>query len=217
MEKFIGKHFFMGLLVLVFLPGCGCRVIQWGKDWCNQGSNVPNLYGAAACYLRSISVYDQFTTLAMFDALWLSDEVRTMYVNMCAYKTCKTQDQRDTILRRQLAENEHYISFYVISLYEVPLKEKEGVWTISLEVDDACYMPVEVKAVDLSPEYEAIFGKRLTCFKVPYIVRFDAYDTNKCALITSTTKSIKLIFRSVIKECCVEWCLCHSQNCEVPS
>lgn len=209
MEKIIGKRLLLVLIVLAFLPGCGCRIIQWGKDWCNQGSNAPSLYGQAACYLQSVSVYDQFTTLAMFDVLWLSDEVRTMYVNMCAYKTCKTDAQRDTILRRQLAENEHYISFFVLSLYEVPLREKESAWTITLEIDGMCYTPVEVKAVDLSPEYEAIFEKRLTRFKVPYIVQFEAHDSNKCPLISSSTQSIRLVFRSVIKECCVEWCLCH--------
>lgn len=200
------QRFLLAVLVLG-LPGCGCRVIDWAEDVFYQGTKLEQSAAAAQAYLKSIVVYDEFTTQAMFDALWLSDAVRTYYVDLCALKYGKSDEQREQNLRRQLAENEHFIMFYVLSLYDFPLKEKEAMWSLFLEINGNFYAPVELKSVDLTPEYKKIFGKSFSRFKVPYLVKFNALDIDNKPLITQETSHIALHFRSNEKETMLAWAI----------
>jgi hypothetical protein len=196
-----------GWLIVLFLPGCGCRVFDWARDSIHQGLPLPDHTSKAYDYVRSVSLYDQFTLLASFDALWLSDVVRTAYADICALKTGKNEEQKNAFLRRQLAENEHFIIFYVLSLYEVPLREKDASWGIFLSIDGVQYAPTVIKAIDMAPEYEAFFGESFTRFKVAYEVVFNANDMNGCLLMNEQTKYIELVFRSVDKEGSLSWIL----------
>ena len=152
-----------------------------------------------------MTVYDQLTTVAMFNVLWLSDTVRTTYVDLNALKYGKTPEQKRATLRRQLAENTHFITFYVAVPYELVLGDKNSRWSISLDIDGKSYLPIETKIIDLNPEYKSIFGKKFTRFKNAYMVRFDAKDVQERPLITSDTEQLKLYFRSTKKEVILSW------------
>ena len=146
------------LFFLVTLSGCG-RVVQWGKDNFYQGEDVKKYSKIPRDYLRSVVAYDQFMTQAVFDAIWLSDAVRTAYVDAFALRTGKSDEQKNMLLRRELEENNHYIGFYVLSLYNIPLGDPLGDWSVYLKIDDAIYQPVEIKYVDLNSEYKTFFGR----------------------------------------------------------
>ena len=192
------------MIVLLLLPSCG-RMIDWGTRTFVQAPSLQASISAAQKYIRSVTSYDQLTTRARFDVLWLSDDVRINYANLFALKFGKTEEQRKTFLRRQLEENNHFISFYVMSLHEHPLGDTNSEWTLFLQIDDKYYAPIEIKSVELSPEYIHIFGKKYNRFKVPYSVKFDAKDINDEFLITSETKNITLHCRSVISEATFVW------------
>ena len=49
-------------------------------------------------YIRSVTMYDQLTTRARFDVLWLSDDVRVNYTNLYALKFGKTEEQKRSFL-----------------------------------------------------------------------------------------------------------------------
>ncbi len=192
------------LLFLMSLSGCG-RIVEWGKDNFYQGENVKKYSKIPKQYLRSVVAYDQFMTQAVFDAIWLSDAVRTMYVDAFAARTGKTDEQKNLLLRRELEENNHYISFYVLSLYNIPLGDTLGDWSVYLKIDDAVYHPEETKYVDLTPEYQSFFGKVFNRFKVSYQIKFDAKDVNCNPIISARTQHMQLYFRSVKKEVQLTW------------
>lgn len=194
-------------VLLLGLPGCAGRIIDWAKETVPQGMNLPSHESIPRYYLRSVGIYDQFDTQAIFDALWLSDEVRTAYAQSYVQKYGKTEEQYAVFLRRQLAENEYFIMFYVLSLYDVPLRDKGGPWGIFLEIDGIPFAPSEIKAVDITPEYQAFFGKRLSPFKVSYVVKFNAKDIENKPLLNPCTKELALVFRSMDKEGRLSWVL----------
>jgi hypothetical protein len=199
------QHYYMFLcIILCTIPSC-TRIFDWGKDSLFQGTTVEIPDETIKRNMRSIALYDQFSTCAIFDALYLSDEVRTAYVDVHAHKLGKVDAQKKLFLRRQLEENNYFISFYVLSLYEKPLGEPTSEWNVLLRIGDILYQPLEVKTVELSPEYEKLFGKLLTRFKVVYMVKFQATDIDGNYLITQDTRQIELHFRSVHKAAHVVW------------
>jgi hypothetical protein len=191
-----------GLLVL--LPGCG-KMVDWVSDSFTQVSPLDVHCDVVEKYSKSITTYDQLTTVAKFDALWLSHEVRQVYVDLFALKFGKTEEQKRALLRRQFEENNHFISFYVLSLYEYPLGDTHSAWTLFLTIGNKNYAPIEVKAVELSPEYMCMFGKKFNRFKVAYSVKFDAKNIDDLPLINDNTTDMKLVFRSVKKEAILTW------------
>ena len=191
-------------LSLLLLSGCG-RIVDWGKGNFKQAEKLDFKFRQARKDLKSITVYDQLSTVAMFDVLGLSDDVRIAYVDLHARKYGKTEEQKRAMLRRQLAENSHFISFYVAVPYELILGETNSRWSLSLEIDDKRYLPIEVKVIDVNPEYKAIFGKKLSRFKNVYSVRFDAKNVEERPLITPDTHELKLYFRSTKKEVILTW------------
>lgn len=190
--------------MVLLLPGCG-RVIDWGtKTFVQEPSPQPSI-NAAQKYLRSVTSYDQLTTRARFDVLWLSDDVRINYSNLFALKFGKTEEQKKAFLRRQLEENNHFISFYMLSLHEYPLGDLNSEWTLFLNINNKYYAPIEIKSVELAPEYMYIFGKKYNRFKVPYSVKFDAKDINDQFLITPETEKITLHARSLHADVTFAW------------
>lgn len=191
---------------MVLLSGCG-RVIDWGRSTFYQGDIVPVDTSKVQKNIRSIAVYDQFTTRAIFDALFLSDEIRMVYTDMHARKSGKNEDQYNAFLRRQLEENKHYISFYVLSLYEKPLGESISEWNIFLRVDTRVgeLVPVEIRSIELPAEYRLLFGKKFNRFKVAYSVKFATRDAEDAAIISDDTRTISLVFRALDKEVMLTW------------
>lgn len=192
------------IIALVGLSGCG-RVIDWGKGLVPQGDPFKQNLSSAHSYIRSMTAYDQLSTAATFDALWLSDEVRSAYVRLFVDRRGKGEEQYATIVRRQLEENNFVIAFYVLCPFEITLGDAEADWMVFLRINNAQYTPTEVKIVDLAPEYRAFFDKKFTRFKQVYFVKFDARDVNDVALITAATSTLSLVFRSMRKDLVMTW------------
>jgi hypothetical protein len=193
------------LFGLVFLlPSCG-KMVDWVSNSFTQASSLDDHCDIVEKYSKSITTYDQFTTVAKFDALWLSNQVRQVYVDLFALKFGKTEEQKRALLRRQFEENNHFISFYVLSLYECPLGDVHSAWTLFLTIGNKNYTPIEVKVVELSPEYVYMFGKKFNRFKVAYSVKFDAKNIDDIPLIGDNTPDMKLVFRSIKKEAVLTW------------
>ncbi len=197
---------FAVVLFLTLLPGCG-RLFDWGKERVDQGKDNKKDVKVARSHIRSLRVYDEFTFLGGFDSLWLSDDVRNSYAELYALRHGKNDDAMKVFLRRQLEENIHFISFFVLSAVDITLGETNSDWTVFLKIGENQFTPIELKAVDLTPEYIHIFGKKLNRFKMAYLVRFNAKDIEDLPLIQPNTQSISLVFKTVQKEVTQEWLL----------
>lgn len=202
MKRTIPTH--AALTMLILLPGCG-RLIDWGKENFYQGEPIDNHREAVTSYIRSVTIYDQFTTSAIFDVLWLSDEVRLAYVDLHVSRQSKNEERQRAMVRRQLEENNHYLSFYILSLHDVKLVGPESEWSLYLNINGRSYQPQEIKEIELPYEYQIFFGNQWNRFKVPYLVRFNANDEEDMPLITLKTEEFALHVRSAHKEHAFVW------------
>jgi len=195
-------------IILLFFICCLCncgKLVKWGKGNFYQGEQLPSEQSIVQNYLRSETILDQFTTRAIFDVLWLSDEVRSAYADLYTLRIGRNEEQKKVFLRRQLEENRHFITFYVLSLYEIPIGDPNAEWTLFLSIKGDNYLPIEVKSIDLVPEYIEFFGTKFTPFKVAYQVKFDAKDIEDNLLFSHGVDQFSLYFRSVEKETALTW------------
>ena len=194
--------FFLLEIFLIVLPGCGCRIISWSRSVVNQGCPLPDYASRAHRYVRSTSVYNQFTLLARFDAIWLSDEVLACAQAVWGSKHGCDVKQVKEYLHKQLDEQQGLFKFYVLSLYEVPLDTQDPAWGIFLDIDGCCFVPIEITKVDLPIDYVLFFGKNYSRFKIPYLVTF---DLKNCSVDPCKVSCMKLICRSATKEAELVW------------
>lgn len=188
---------------MLILAGCG-RTTDWIQSNFTQAHKRTS--SSIPCeHIKSITVYDQFSTVAMFNALWLSDAVRTIYADLHNFKHGKNLELSNAFLRRQLEENKHFISFYVLTPYDILFGDKNGAWSVSLEVDGNLYAPIETKVIEMAPEYQSFFGRKLNRFKATQMLKFSAKDVEEKPIITEKTTALRLFFRAVDREVILEW------------
>lgn len=189
------------LLVILVLSFSSCsRYISWGKEVFNQGDKLDTFSRNVKPYIRANRIYDQFTTLGNFDALWLADPVRKSYAQAHALKNCYSKEQYIQFLREQLEQNDHFISFYLLAIVGGPgvveLTDKNAVWSVQLNIDGECFSPVKIEVVDqLPPEYQYFFGRHWTVFKDQYLISFNAIDEDNNPLLYHSLSSLSLVFR----------------------
>lgn len=194
MKRVVGCCF-SAVIALLSIPGCG-KIVDWSKSNFYQGQEYDTYKDQIKPFIRSVTLYDQLTTQAHFDALWLSNEVRSAFADLHAARLSKSPEHKNVFLRRQLEENNHYISFYILSFYGAKLAAPETHWTFFLEVDGKTYQPAEIKLKDLPYEYQVFFGNLFNRFKEPFHLRFNARDIEDNIIITPHTRDMKLHIRS---------------------
>lgn len=187
----------------------GCRYKNWGETVFNQGCKLDTFQQEACDYLRTVHIYDQFTTLGNFDVLWLSSEVRTIYSKIHAQQHCYNSERYKVFLRRQLEENNHYITFYVLASIPhargVLLSDEHSAWSVCLDIDGVSLSPHSIKTLELKPEYKHLFSRAYTHFKSPYIITFEARDIEGKQLLCSVGQKIKLRFNTIGRTGVAEW------------
>ncbi len=187
------KHLLQVLCVGGVVCFSGCTLVDWSKETFPQVQSYNDSKEILKNYLRSVVVYDQFTTVAIFDALWLSDDIKTLYTDTYAAMHGRTPEVRKTFLRRQLKENSEFVSFYVLSTHDIPLNAKPAPWSVYLKIGEKTYQPLEIKMVELLPEYGSFFGKKLSSHKDPYEVKFERKDGDGKDIFAGA-KTIQLYF-----------------------
>ena len=182
------------LICLIGLSGCG-HIIRWAERNIDQGETLEPVSKIPRDYMRSAQVHRQFSTCALIDALWLSDEVRTVYAQTYGLKNGKNDLMTKAFLRRQLEENKHFISFYVLTNFSLNIGDQHNTWAIFLTVDETTVAPNEIRLTELTPEFKAFFGKRFNRFKSVYLVKFNAKTPEGNQLITETSQTMELHLR----------------------
>ncbi len=188
------QQMFLTMSGLVLLSGCMIgNLTDWADDTFYQSQMYKEDNAVVKQYLKSIRLYDQFETVAMFDALWNADEVRTAYSRLYAKVMGKDEEGELAFLRRQLSANTYSISFYVLSLSSIPLTVTPPTWVVYLEIDGKRYLPAEIKLAELPVEYVTFFGKRVNAHKQPYEIKFDRKDSEGNDILAGK-KMVKLFF-----------------------
>lgn len=196
-------HLVTYLFIITTFSGCG-RLVTWTNKTFYQGEPVQACTNTVSNYMRSLYMYDQFSTVCIFDALWLSEAVRQTYACVHAVKTGKGEEFRNNFLRRQLKENEHFIMFYLVS-GDGKLAEKDPTWSLFLQVEGKDYTPVSIKVIELNPEYTLFFGSRYTIFKTAYEVKFSALTKEEKPILDAHVRQMALYVRSLKREAKLVW------------
>jgi hypothetical protein len=176
------KNIFNLFCLLIFCVSTSClKYHQFLKKEVPQGKDKCDKREVAYNFLRSKRVYDEFRTQAIFHVLWLSDDVRTAYIDDYSSRRGKNRDSCEALLRRQLEENRRWMSFYVIAdvrqRNNVLLSEKGSYWTMYVKTFSGEKIePLSIKEIDLEPEYQSMFAHRFDPFKSTYLVRFPRCD-----------------------------------------
>lgn len=217
---FVSSIFLQSIL---FMPGC--KIIDWGKDNFKQAERYDKeVTKEVSSYIKSTIVYDQLATIANFDALFLTDRVRMLYVDYYTNRHVLSHERESIMRHRLLNENKYYISFYVLgsqdeNMYESSyalfageykkrpslLGEKDSEWQISMQVGDKLYAPDVVRVVELPIEYQHLFGSRCNQFQSAYLVRFDFVDQQDQEIFSKGEYDVSLYFTSARYKTKLEW------------
>lgn len=202
-------HHFVYSILLLMLSSC-TPYQPWLKNVFFQGENVDQPTALVRQYLRTEHVYDQFSTLGHFSAIWLADEVRIAYARIYSCKFCYNNDQYLKLLQTQKVENNNYISFYLLTAtptcYDSLLSDKDPEWATCLIIDNKRYDPLDITQVELPPEYALFFGKTYTRFKNTFFVRFPA-QTAEGPIIKSDVSQFALVFSRADRKVYLTWFL----------
>lgn len=202
------KHAYSYLIVCILLcclSGC-TRYACWVQDIFNQGTRVPTYVASGKKYVRSLHVYDYLTTLGLFEALWLSDEVRTIYARLCAQKRCLSDCQKEAYCDAECTKNDATTTFIVLAWVKgytnTDLTDECPLWSLCLDVNCKRYPVCSIKIIDVCPEYQAMFGRVFTRFKTAYQVTF---AVGQDAL--EAAGRFALVFKTIGLEDSMVWCL----------
>lgn len=154
-KRFEMFYIFMPFLIVCMLLLPGCTVVNWGKKNMYQGIDLPYDSHGVLSYIRSIKLYDQFSSLASFDVMWLADAVRLSYVDLYIKTAGKRDEQKAHLLRLQQDELKHFISFYVLVPQELLLTQPQSLWHIFLKIDELTFDPIDIKPVELNVIYKS--------------------------------------------------------------
>ena len=144
MQSFF-KNIFLIFLLFSF---CSCeRIVDWGKDTFNQGIQLDKEARVPQKHIRSIFIYDQFTTKGNFVVMWLSNAVKRAYSDVYTRTNNYSPEKARKFLKEQLRTNEHYISFYILldknNLKNKILSDKNVPWAFMLKIGNKRYSPIE--------------------------------------------------------------------------
>ncbi len=209
-------HLLIFSFVLVLFPGC-VKYHKIFKSEFPQGVEQKEPSAVAGEHLRSCAIYDQFQTLALFDVVWFSDKLKTTYVDMVCKRHGKDNEAREALLRRQLEENKHWITFAFLAdirdKTHVAMSEKDSAWSLYLQLEDGeKVQPVSIKEVELEPEYQIFFGSRFNLFKKAYMIKFPAKPLDGKPYM-DRGKTFKMTIASTKKAATVEWSI-NAKNSE---
>ncbi|MBU1008200.1 hypothetical protein KKA53_03930 [Candidatus Dependentiae bacterium] len=161
--------------------------------------------------LRSVRVYDEWETSAMFDVLWMSDHTRRSYVDQYCARRGKSAADKESMVGGELDKNRETISFYILADVRDPfhpeLDDKNAAWTIYLDAYGKKIMPSSIKKIgieELAPELLTLFGHkyRRPKFKKPYLVEFPIKDLQESI---QTKKPFMMVLSSVARQCEIGW------------
>ena len=194
--------------MLFTLPGC-IKYYELSDSEFNQGKPLDDNRDVAVAYRRSVTIYDQFKTQAIFDGLWLSDTVRSTYVDMHASKRGIQGDGKEELLKRQLEENNHWLSFILLADIRdklfASMSEPASTWTAHAVVDNVKLVAESVKEFDMDPEFQLLFGKTWNPFKTAYMVKFPLESVLAHKIASGEHKEVKLVISSMYKEAELVW------------
>jgi hypothetical protein len=208
------------ILLMVLLPACD-RYVRWPRDVFYQGEHHDNVSGVVRAYTKSIRMYDQFSTVALFDILWVSDEIREQFVQSRSCRKHFTAHQEEAVRACLVGQREQYITFYVFAprAYDsyMSLACPQSSWSIALSIDGCMYQPYDICVWDLESELYDVISAHCLRARTCYRVRFAAYTRDGYHLLgPERKKDIQVIVSNATHQACAQWAFTVCGAIKVP-
>lgn len=202
------------------------KITEWGKENFKQtAQHAKPFVDKALPFVKMIKIRSQFSILATFDVMLLTDEMRMLYVDFYKKDHGLTKTQELSLRQRQLNENKYFISMYVVATQSdriyvnnralftgehqktgVILGMKDANWNVRMIIGGREYWPESIRVVDLPMEYRQCFGIAGSQFATTYLVRFAASDdSGRPILLPHQKSSIILQFTSSLYQIDAVW------------
>lgn len=198
----------VSIVSLVVLPGCN-RYIDWGKDAIYQSPALCYDEMVPHAYIRSLRLYDGLTTVAFFDAMWLSHDVIDSYNEVHAERHgfgCRCNEEA---FKHAMFDEPGVVSFYVLAATphtnNVPLDDCNSPWLMHLRIGDHVISPECIRQVQIPPEIRSFFCLHYTRFKRQYCVRFKLIDCEGVPVDYRNYNSMQLCFAGARYQDCMCW------------
>lgn len=194
---------FLAFCLICLLPSCGSRYYRWGADQFHQVTVRPDTTCGLDAYRCSVTLYDEFTTVGMFDMLWFSPEVRTWYDTQVYERYGKP------MVTRTADDDKLLVIYLALSQPETSLRplistvNPQSDWAVTLVHAGSVYPVKSLKRVMFEPEIKVLFGKHYNRYRAPYRLTFDRFDAEGHDL---TTGDFKIVLKSAKYEisCCFD-------------
>ena len=196
------------LLVCVVLMSSCVPYHKLIKKESPQGTELDDQREVTYNNVRSVAIYNQFETRALFTFLNMSDATKRAYADLYCGRRGMTMQAKEEFLKRQLEENNHWYSFVVLADIRdktcVSLGEKNAQWTFALDLGAGITLvPESIKEIDIEPELQHFFGHHFNLFKTAYLVKFPRHDASGQAFSAGSIN--KVVVSSPYKKAEVVW------------
>lgn len=171
---------FVVIVCLVAMSSC-VPYHKLAKKESPQGILLDDYRDISYNNIRSVSIYNEFETRAHFTFLRMSDAVKKAYTDIYCGRRGIVAHAREEFLKRQLEENNHWVSFVVLADMRdktcVSLGEKNAQWAFALDLGQNIILaPESIKEIELDPELQLLFGRHFTLFPTAYVLKFSRRD-----------------------------------------
>lgn len=167
--------------ILIFLSGCS-RVNRFLNKQFFESCRPCDYIKGAHDSIRTIKLYDQFSTVGIFTALWINEKVTE------AYQKAYNQQRNlplDSPVDIPIDLNNNQQKFYIIgyqpkiegSVFDV-CDDNNSSWHLSIEFNNKYFKPVSIKPVKADRILEAILRPYHNRFNELYEVTFNLDLTN---------------------------------------
>lgn len=159
--------------------------------------------------LKSVKVYEEFETVALFDFLRYSDEIALACANLKSDRRGASKQTRHSILMHELAINQNEFKFLlqadVRKSVQESLDKKNSPWSFWLEVQDNHKIkPVSIKKIKHTDITQQLFGKDYSRFKTLYQLTF-SLSGNELNQARNRRGPVTIVCRSSEHKCKVSW------------
>lgn len=159
--------------------------------------------------LKTVKVYDELQTIALFDFMRYSDEMALASANIKSDRKGVGKNTRRQILLHNLAANQAEFKFLVQAdvrqSVQRSLDKKNSPWTFWLEtVDGKKTRPTSIKKISHTDITKQFFGDQFSRLKQLYQIIFPL-SGNDLEQARIRRGPVRLICRSSQKKCKVSW------------
>ena len=181
----VNYHILVVLLGALPILFSGCKKIPKYYDLVPsefpQGEEPENISSLMHKNLRSVKIYNQFTTEAIFDVLYFSDAVQAKYVDSFASRRGKSEKQRQDLVKGRRDASKNTLTYYMLAdirdTGNQTMFSKDSAWTVYLvNALGQKVEPTEIKEVELESEIRQFFMHRYSRYKIAYLVTFPCAD-----------------------------------------